>query len=261
MLVTKTAIVEGLEQLGVKRRDWVFAHSSLKAFGEVDGGAHAVIDALWESVGESGLLAMPTHTWGTVNRQQPVFHVQLTPSMVGHITEVFRHRAGAGRSWHPTHSVAALGPDSGDFLRGHEQWSTPCAKNSPYGRLVDAGGWVLLLGVDLSSLTLFHAFEEWAEVPWLFNREETLYTVLDGGTVLTVLSRRHTNDSRYARDYPALEPWLRRRGLLRSVQIGAATVRILDAKGTWDALKPVLRVHPDLFLAARSPAAKTVLDL
>ncbi|MCY0898028.1 MAG: AAC(3) family N-acetyltransferase [Firmicutes bacterium] len=258
-MVTRSSLVQGLEALGIVRGDALLVHSSFKAFGQVDGGAQTVIDALAEVLGPDGLLIMPTHTWDTVNARQPVFHVRLTPSIVGYLTEAFRHRAGARRSRHPTHSVAALGREADDFVAGHERWSTPCAKGSPYGRLVDRGGAVVLLGVDLSRMTLFHGFEEWADLPWLFNREEILYTVLDNGEVLTVPSRRHTNLPEYARDFPALEPWLKRRGLIQSVQIGPATVRKVEAKPAWEALAPLLRAYPDLFLAARSPASAAVL--
>lgn len=257
--VTGRSVVQGLEALGIGSGDLVLMHSSLSSMGHVDGGANTVIDALQWVVGREGIVAVPTHTWGTVNARQPVFHVSLSPSIVGVVTEVFRHRAGVVRSLHPTHSVAALGRRASDFVEGHERWSTPCAMDSPYGRLVQESGWVLLLGVDLSVCTLIHGFEEWAELPWVFNREEQLYTITSEGGTLSVPSRRHTDADGFDRDFPALEPLLQSRGLMRTTTIGDALVRLISASGFWDLLAPLLHQHPDLVLAHRDSAASEAL--
>jgi aminoglycoside 3-N-acetyltransferase len=254
-LVTRETIIDGLAALGLPRGATVLVHSSLSSFGHVDGGADTVIDALLAAVGEAGLVVVPTHTWGTVNARQPVFHVRLSPSIVGRVTETFRGRPDAVRSEHPTHSVAAIGADAAAFVAGHAQFSTPCAPASPYGRLVQRHGWVLMLGVDLSRFTLMHAFEEWAPVPWVFDRTETLYTILDDGRVLTVPSQRHTADPDCARDFPALEPVLGARRLLRTGKIGAATVRLIDASAVADLLVPLLRQYPDVVLKRRREPA------
>lgn len=44
--VTQAMIAAGLEQLGLGQDSAVIAHSSLKSFGRVDGGAEAVARAL-----------------------------------------------------------------------------------------------------------------------------------------------------------------------------------------------------------------------
>lgn len=250
--VTCDDIVDGLRTVGLTPGATVLVHSSLSAFGYVEGGEQAVVDALLAVVGAQGLAVVPTHTWGTVNARQPVFHVQLSPSIVGRISETFRRRPDAMRSRHPTHSVAAIGADAAAFVEGHEAGNMPCAPDSPYGRLVRSHGWVLMLGVDLSRLTLMHAFEEWARVPWLFDRTETLYTILEDGRVLTVPSQRHTGDPACQRDFPALEPLLRAKGCIRYGTIGAATIRLVDASAAADVLVPLLRQRPDLVLQRRS---------
>lgn len=244
--VNSRDIAAGLERLGVHRGDTVMVHSSLSSLGWVDGGADAVIDALLEVIGPTGLLIMPTHTWSIVNASQPAFHQQLTPSVVGQITEVFRHRARVVRSLHPTHSVAALGADADQFVAGHECYSTPCSTKSPYGRLVDRGGYVLLLGVGLESFTLMHGFEEWAAVPWLFNRTEQLWSVTATGEVLAVRSRRHTDHPVFRhRDFPLLEPVLADHNAIRTGTIGAATARLVDAAAARSCLVPLLVENPN----------------
>jgi aminoglycoside 3-N-acetyltransferase len=243
-------------EVGVRRGGALLVHSSLSSLGMVHGGEHVVIDALLEAVGPDGLLIMPTHTWSTVHAAQPVFHERLTPSVTGRITETFRHRPSAVRSRHPTHSVAALGAGAAQFCAGHELWSTPCSRSSPYGRLVEAGGHVLMIGVGLESFTLMHGIEEWAEVPWLFNRVETLHVICADGTIRTVTSRRHTNDPYYEeRDFPSLEPRLRAAGAIRSAEAGPATLRLIDAAKAVEVLLPLLRAEPDLVLGPRAATA------
>lgn len=250
--VTRAGVASGLRALGLTRGAVVLVHSSLSSLGWVDGGAEAVVDALLDVVGASGLAAVPTHTWGTVNARQPVFHVALSPSIVGRISETFRRRPDALRSRHPTHSVAAIGPRAAGFVAGHEHSHTPCGRDTPYGRLCAWGGHVLFIGADLSSWTLVHAFEEWAPVPWVFDRWEALYTVLEDGRVLAVPSRRHTADPGCARDYPALEPLLQRHGLIRYGRVGDATLRLIDAAGAERLLVPRMREDPDLVLRRRT---------
>ena len=251
-VLDKSDLLRCFADVGVRPGGTLLAHSSLSSFGTVRGGEHTVIDALLEAVGPDGLLAMPTHTWSTVGARQPVFHQQLSPSITGRITESFRLRAAAVRSLHPTHSVAAIGPDAQEFCSGHELYSTPCSRTSPYGRVVARGGQVLMLGVGLDCLTLMHGIEEWAEVPWLFNRVETLHVITTSGAVLTVISRRHTNDPYYEeRDFPSLEPLLKQAGTIRYATAGNATIRLVDAKGCTDLLTPLLRENPDLVLGPR----------
>jgi aminoglycoside 3-N-acetyltransferase len=224
-------------------------HSSLSSLGCVQGSADAVLDALVDVLGPRGLLVVPTHTWGTVCAQQPVFHETLSPSTVGCISEALRTRRGTVRSLHPTHSLAALGPGAVDFATGHEKAATPCPRQSPYGKLLDRKAQVLLIGVGLESFTMMHAFEEWAEVPWLFNRTEVLYVITRTGLIHRVVSRRHTNDPR---NFPALEPLLVERGALTYGTAGNAKLRLIDVASASAILVPLLRMDPDVLLAVNS---------
>jgi aminoglycoside 3-N-acetyltransferase len=251
-VLDKTDLMGCFEEIGVRPGGTLLVHSSLSSFGTVRGAEHTVIDAVLETVGPDGLVAMPTHTWSTVNAAQPVFHERLSPSVTGRITESFRLRPPAVRSLHPTHSVAAIGSGAHEFCADHERYSTPCARQSPYGRLVAAHGQVLMLGVGLDCLTLMHGIEEWAEVPWLFNRVENLHVITATGAVLTMASRRHTDDPYYEeRDFPSLEPLLQQAGAISYGTAGRATLRLIDAAMAVDTLLPLVQANPDLVLGRR----------
>lgn len=106
------------------------AHSSLSAFGWVDGGAEAVIDGCLQAVGASGTVAMPTLCQGGKETRFSAWSITGSPSDVGRITEVFRRRPAAIRSDHPTHSVAAIGPRAEWVTGGHR---TAAWRPSPWG--------------------------------------------------------------------------------------------------------------------------------
>ena len=251
--VERPDIVSGLAQLGVRAGDVLLVHSSLSRFGYVEGGADAVGDALLEAVGPAGTVMLPTHTWGTVNAVSPVFDVRRSPSIVGQITEAFRARPGALRGLHPTHSCSGIGPMTADLLRDHETQVTPCGSKSPYQRLMDCGGKIVFLGVTLYVNTCFHACEEMACVPWLFDRFEMLYSVDYEDRRRPVPSRRHTLG--LARDFEKMESTLQAAGVLVKGEIGEATVRLVDARRMRDMIVPMLAEDPFLPLAER-PAAR-----
>lgn len=246
------ALAEAFRSVGVRPGGTLLVHSSLSSLGWVEGGAATVVDALSAALGPEGTLVVPTLTWDTVTARQPVFHEILTPSVVGRITEEVRGRPGARRSLHPTHSVAAIGPGAASLVEGHHRWDTPCAPGSPYGRLIERRAQVLMIGAGLESFTLMHAFEEWAGVPWLFNRTEVLYAITRDCVVHRVESRRHTDVAHYEeRDFPSLEPVLVDAGALTYGKAGAAELRLVDAAAARDALVPLLEREPDAVLGRR----------
>lgn len=258
--VTGAEIAVGLARLGVDEGDVLLVHSSLSRFGYVEGGADAVIDALLEAVGSHGTVMVPTHTWDRIGDDTPVFDVRETPCCVGRVPETFRRRPEALRGLHPTHSCAAIGPLREELLRDHETQVTPCGSKSPYQRLMNCGapgdgrgrGRIVFLGVDLRVNTSFHALEEIAGVPWLFDRFEMLYTVDYEGRRRAVPSRRHSAEM--ARDFEKMEPVVLQEGVLVKGQIGQAQVRVVDAAGMERVVAPMLARDPFLLLAPAAAA-------
>jgi hypothetical protein len=61
-------------------------------------------------------------------------------------------RMGVLRSRHPYHPVCAFGAKAEEMLTDHEQSAVPDGPETPYGRSIEWGGWVLLIGWDLDTL-------------------------------------------------------------------------------------------------------------
>ena len=244
---TRSDLCAGFRSAGLLPGDLVLVHSALRRLGPVDGGAETLIDALIEAVGPDGTVAVPTHTWKVVNREQPVFHQTLTPSNVGVLGNVFRQRHDAIRSLHPTHSLAAIGPRAAAFTVGHELDGTPCAASGPYGRLRDWGGKILILGADLACCTFFHGCEEWASMPWADTSEPVqLYSITSDGRSIPV-AVRHPYVNTWDR-YPLLEPHLLAAGALRLGHLGECPLRLLDARLAADWLVARLRLDPRILV-------------
>jgi len=152
----------------------VIVHSSLKAFGEVEGGAGSVVNALLATFDS---VLVPTFTYKTMltpltgpadnaitygsgidrNRMAEFF----TPDMpadrlMGIIPETLRRLPQARRSMHPILSFAGVHADAALIS---QQMDDPYA---PIGCQAKQGGWVLLLGVNHMVNTSIHYAEKLA---------------------------------------------------------------------------------------------------
>lgn len=248
-MYTKENLQEHITRLGVKPKDTLLVHSSMKAIGPVAGGADTVLDAFSEILA-LGLLVLPTHTWSQINKENPVFDVLNEPSCVGILTNLFRERPGVLRSWHPTHSVAALGQDAADFVQGEEEIDSPCPRHGCWGKLYDRKAKILFLGAELSRNTIIHGVEEWANLP---NRISTWYEELKiltpDGRLLERPMRRHAAPiSDISQNYSKLAAPLLTRGIAREGKIGDAKSILIDVVPMVDLTLDFLQHDPDLFL-------------
>lgn len=248
-MYTKEQLQEQIASLGIQGSDTLLLHSSMKSIGKVDGGADTVLDAFSEYL-RQGLLVLPTHTWEQMNETGDVFDVLHSPSCVGILTNLFRQRPGVVRSWHPTHSVAALGDDAVAFTQGEEDMDTPCARGGCWGKLYDRKAKVLFVGVDLSRNTIIHGVEEWAGVPRRVTDGHTLFRIrTPDGRLLDRPSRRHASPiSDLSRNYVKLTKPLLQRGIARQGKFGDATSIAIEVAPMVEITLEFLARNPDLFL-------------
>lgn len=251
---TRERLVRGLRSLGLQGGDVVLVHSSLGGLGWVEDGAETVIDALIEAVGPSGTVLFPTLT-GTENdgpAQPPVIELATTPCWTGTIPETARRRPEALRSVHPTHSVSAIGAQEDAYTTGHEASQTPCDRHSPYVRLMEEGGKILLLGgVTHESNTSLHALEEMADVPYHLQDEETDgVVILPDGQRVVVRNRLHL--WRWERDFSQVGPYLEQAGASVSGPVGQSTSTLVSASGLRDVVLPLLKDDPLFLLSAKA---------
>ena len=162
--ITQPELVEGFRRLGLGFGLAAMAHSSLSAFGQVEGGAAAVIRALLTIIGENGTLCLPTLCQRDKERRRETWDIHNSPSDVGKITEVFRTWPGAIRSDHFTHSVTAQGPLDLEITSGHatagprpSPWGTRAfGHGSPWDKFYELNALYCFLGVDFRVNTMRH---------------------------------------------------------------------------------------------------------
>lgn len=255
MAVTRLDIAQGLTALGVKPSDALLIHSSLSSFGEVDGGADAVIDGALDAVSHHGAVMVPALTGHEDLSPEHPPHIDLrtTPCWTGIIPETLRQRPEAVRSIHPTHSCAAIGRRAHELTARHEWSPTPCGVLSPYYRLAAANGKIVMLGCGLESCTTFHTIEELANVDYHLQPDIAHGTCIDmEGNRIETPCRLHSYEGP-ERNFPVMEPILIDRRLMQAGTIGMATVKVIDSMGLIEAALHYLRSDP-YFLCMRPSA-------
>ena len=241
-MYTKADLLQAIEEMGITKEDTVLIHSSMKAIGEVEGGAETVLDAFMEYLCD-GLLVLPAHTWGFINETFNVFDPKKEATCVGILPDLFLKRKGVVRSLHPTHSVAAYGKDATEFCKGEENFGTPCAQGGCYDRLRERNAKILLIGVTHAKNTFIHCVEELLEVPERFTETPVeFYICMPDGSYKETQVYRHYNKTtaHISEAYVKLEQAFYDRGVAKQIMFGDATSILCDANGIFEVTKKVL---------------------
>src|SRR5918996_2714438 len=181
MLVTRSRLARDLELLGLRSDGTVMVHCRMSALGHVVGGAESVVRALLDTVGPEGTLmaytgwqdeppedldALDEEARRAYLEEHPAYdpRVALSRRDHGRIPEALRTWPGTLHSGHPEAGVAAVGPLAGEITASHPH-DDAYGAGTPYARLVELGGRVVLLGAPLDTVTLVHHAEAVAEVP------------------------------------------------------------------------------------------------
>ncbi|HEU0292840.1 MAG TPA: AAC(3) family N-acetyltransferase [Anaerolineales bacterium] len=232
--------------LGVRPGGVLMVHSALRPFGFVLGGAETIIRGLLAALGSEGTLLMPALSYENVTPENPVFDVRHTTSCVGAIAEAFRRRAGTRRSLHPTHSVCAVGPLTDELLIPHAQDSTPCGPHSPFHRLPQFDGQILMLACSLIYNTSLHAIEEMVVPPYLFNPPLEYQLTDDNGNTLRKMYTPH-NFAGWSQRYERVSAILTEPAL-RCQPVMDVPSYLLEARDLWPAALAALQREPLFFV-------------
>ncbi|MCE5323962.1 AAC(3) family N-acetyltransferase [bacterium] len=239
-MVTKKHIEDGLQKIRLSTGDVVVVHSSLSSFGNVDGGADTVIDALLDVIGEQGTLVVPTYTYGL-----DIFDPQTSTSLCGAITEAVRMHPNALRSLHPTHSIAAIGALADMITTGHEKVHS-FARGSALFNALQSRAKVLLLGVSHTSNSMIHVAEEIANLPYLDRSRHIEFKNVQGKAVQKWVRRPGCSQG-----FGAIEEVLDEHDAIRETTIGECRARIMTARSVVEAALEILKMNPEGLLCER----------
>ncbi len=171
---TSQSLRRQLSSLGLVPGDAVLVHAGLRSVGPVIGGPDALIGALIDTVGPEGTilgycdwqLEEEARDDPALRPHVPAFDPRSSRSIRdnGAFPELLRTTPGARRSASPGASCAALGGRAEWFTADHAL-DYGYGPQSPFGKLVAAGGKTLMLGAPLDTMTLLHHAEHLAQIP------------------------------------------------------------------------------------------------
>jgi aminoglycoside 3-N-acetyltransferase len=178
--VTRSRLAADLRHLGVRPGGITMVHTRMSAIGRVVGGSETVVRALLDALGPEGTLAAYAsweehvyrpEEWPDEHRdaylaEPPVFDVATAEAARDHgrIPERVRTWPGAAHSGHPEAGVVAVGARARWLTDAHPQ-DDAYGAGSPFARLAEARGQVLLLGAPRETTTLLHHAEAIARAP------------------------------------------------------------------------------------------------
>ncbi|MFQ6791578.1 MAG: aminoglycoside N(3)-acetyltransferase [Thomasclavelia sp.] len=183
---TKNSLVNDLKKLGVLKGDMVLMHASLSKLGWIVGREVTVIDAILETIGDTGTLIMPSFTgdnsapelWQAppvdkewveiIKNNMPAYDPKRTPTReMGKVVDALLRYPGCIRSRHPQVSFCGYGKEAKYILKDHAL-SPGLGDGSPLKKLYDCHGKILLLGVGYENCTALHLSESHLpNLPWI----------------------------------------------------------------------------------------------
>lgn len=206
---TRRTLAAQLRRLGLGPDDAVMVHAALRSVGRILGGPDALIDALHDAIGPGGTILVYTD-WSDdyhdlldddgaipagLRDDIPPFDPAASRArrFNGAIAELMRTRPGARRSANPGASCAAVGGRAEWFTADHAL-DYGYGEQSPFARLVEARGKVLMLGAPLDTMSLLHHAEHLARIPGKRVVRAEVPLLLDGRTVWRRIEEFDTSD-------------------------------------------------------------------
>ena len=227
-MFTKEYLKQQIKDMGITSEDTVVIHTSYKSIGEVEGGIDGFIDAFKEYLSE-GLFIIPTHTWGVVTKENPIYDVRSAIPCIGAVPKVAAFRKDGIRSLHPTHSVWVTGKKAKEFILGEELATTPAPLGGCWSRLDSLGAKILLIGVGNNSNTFIHAVDEKANLDDRLAQTSWDVTIIDhDGRKITHSYRNHGKTG--SENFDNYEKMFIEKGVQTFGKLGESQVKICDAK-------------------------------
>ncbi len=234
--VTKQKLIADFKKIGIKSGDSVLTHSSLSKIGFVIGGPQTIVEALFEVVGENGTLLFPSFPAKGRNKtyleEHLFFDIVNTPSQMGSITEYFRKLPNVYRSFHPTDTVCAKGPLAEYYTNSHFGQLTPYNEFSPFRKLCEKKGKILMLGTTLNgACTNFHTLEDAVEFKYPVYDEKIFEVKMidETGKEHWMKTKVHNPIYSAKRDGDSIKPLFEKENVLVNGMIGEAKSMLIDA--------------------------------
>ena len=250
-----------LSGLGIRAGDVLLVHSSLHSVGAFPNKALEVTMALMSVLGSEGTLLMPGFQSGSeyaLASQGVCFDLRSSPSELGYLTEYFRKLPGVMRSISPTHSISGYGRAAKTILSGHEHCLVTAGWGSPFERLIEANGKILLLGVGHHCNTTMHFLENTGGAPTVSkNRFKTKVIDMHGNEHTPQICPHMPG---LARNYEKMQGLLETASALETGMVGEAFSQCFSAQILRDIAYMELKRNPCAFIEVFNPTARKAIS-
>src|SRR5437868_1622935 len=191
-----------LRAVGLGAGDTVMLHAAFSMSG-FRGSPKELSDVFLKVLGPNGNLLMVSMAYSSSTydylQEKKVFDVRKTPSHMGMVSESFRRREGVLRSFNPAHPVLAFGPKAEWFIADHDKCLYSSGPGSPFEKLWEVGGKIVVFHVRYPAITFVHYAEHFVEklLPFPLYDPETfdVPSIDAGGELRTVKVRPFSSEA------------------------------------------------------------------
>lgn len=160
--VSEQEVRAAMDQLEIKGD--VMLHSSLVEIGNIQGRHKPFVSYLQEHVLDKGhtvlAVAIPIKGYTEDYLRSIDRFDKDAPIAMGALATCYAKQDGAIRSLSPTHSVVALGKEAEAYTKEHHLDKWPFTEKSPYYKLLERNGSVLMIGAGIKHMTISHIVED-----------------------------------------------------------------------------------------------------
>lgn len=240
-MITKTDILNSLQPFESAVGKPVIVHTSLKAVGQIEGGAETLLSALIEFfTRKDGLFCVPTHTWHT-----RILDMNSNETCIGVFPTVAASRQDGVRSANPIQSMMVFGnrQKAEEFVSGEDKILSPTNPEGCHGKLYKMDGYVLLLGVGHTKNTYLHCVEEMVNYEGRMTGVKKEGTVIykDGSTNTRCFAWYGPDGYDVSKHFDKFEPAFRHYNCVVDGKIGDADVQLCSARGMKEVLEIIYK--------------------
>jgi aminoglycoside 3-N-acetyltransferase len=237
---------EAFIAIGLKKGDLVFSHSNIGYFGiiegekSVDNAFNTILNALFDVIGETGTLVVPTFTYSFSQGQ--IFDYDQTQSDCGIFTEKLRNLPQSYRSEDPNVSVTAIGYLAKEITENIPE--NTYGENSFFARFYQRKGVICNLNFDAGS-TFIHYVERCLNVPYRFDKTFTGIFIKNGikqEKKSTIWVRYLSNGT--SAKFEIFDRLAKQQHLYKTAQVGRGFVGVITAEDTFNLIKNTLPSRP-----------------
>lgn len=240
-------LISNIKKAGITSGMTVLLHSSFKSLNLFEISPKLLINAFQEVITKEGNLLIPTLTYKTVNKLNPIFISNSTPSCVGIVSETFRSMPDVYRSLNPIHSVAVWGKNAQELTKKHQIDDITIGYNSPFYLMLEYNAKICMLGCGLKPNTFMHLVENINNLPYRKIVDVTPMQLIDSDNNVIIKDIHLPNMSHLEQRYDRIIDILDGTEIHKTL-INDATTYLIDANSLMRKASQVLEDNPFYFV-------------